>query len=104
MTSTARDEVSEDRFMQIVATIRASDPSLTAVGSALLAAHHLGIANDSRTFSRKLGIAHALVLREISAIAGEDGYLSIVSRNERTLRVELALTDKGQRLAALAGF
>src|SRR6185312_12671825 len=76
MTSTARDEVSEDRFMQIVATIRASDPSLTAVGSALLAAHHLGIANDSRTFSRKLGIAHALVLREISAIAGEDGYLS----------------------------
>jgi hypothetical protein len=104
MTSAAaRDEVSEDRFMQIVATICASEPSLTPVGSALVAAHHLGIAKDSRTFSRNLGIAHALVLREISAIAGENGFLSIVSRNERTHRVELALTDKGRRVAALVG-
>lgn len=102
MNSTARDDVSEDQFMQIVATICASEPSLTPIGSALLAAHHLGIAKDSRTFSRKLGIAHALVLREISAIAGDDGFVSIVSRNERTHRVELALTNRGQPVAALA--
>jgi hypothetical protein len=104
MTSAAAsDEVSEDRFLQIVEAICASDSSLTPVSSALLAAHHLGIAKDSRTFSRNLGIAHALVLREISAIAGEDGFLSIVGRNERTHRIEFALTDKGKRLADLAG-
>jgi hypothetical protein len=102
MTSAASDEVSEDRFMQIVAAICASAPSLTAVGSAILAACHLGIARDSRTFSRKLGIAHALVLREISAISGDDGFLSVVGRNERTHRVELALTAKGQQLASRA--
>jgi hypothetical protein len=102
MNSTAREDVSEDQFMQIVSTICASERSLTPIGSALLAAHHLGIAKDSRTFSRKLGIAHALVLREISAIAGDDGFVSIVGRNERTHRVELALTTKGQQLASLA--
>jgi hypothetical protein len=101
MTSATCDEVSEDQFMRIVATICASDPSLTPVGAALLAAHHLGIAKDSRTFSRKLGIAHALVLREISGISGDGGFLTIIGRNERTHRVELALTDKGERLAAL---
>lgn len=103
MTSVAaRDEVSEDRFMQIVEAICAADSSLTPVGSALLAAHHLGIAKDSRTFSRNLGIAHALVLREISAIVGENGFVLIVGRNERTHRIEFALTDKGRQLAALA--
>jgi hypothetical protein len=101
MTTTG-GEISEDAFMQIVASISSSDASLTGIGAALIAANRLGIAKDSRTFANKFGIAHALVLREISDISGEDGHFRIVSRNERTRRTELALTEKGERLAAAA--
>lgn len=101
MTSAA-DEHTEEDFMRIVSAICAADASLRPLGAALLAAHHLGIAKDTRTFSRKLGVEHALVLREVADLEHEGGFLIITGRNERTHRLELALTDKGEQLAALA--
>jgi DNA-binding HxlR family transcriptional regulator len=83
--------------MTLVADIRSADPALSPVGAGLLAALHLGVCRDSRSFSRILGIAHALVLREVTDLS-DRALLSIVGRNERTQRTELALTDKGERL------
>lgn len=101
MTTAAGDDISEDQFMQAVSTICSSDASLSQLGAALLAAHRLGVAKDSRTFARKLGVEHALVLREISEL-DDGGFLTVSSRNERTQRAELALTKRGEQLAALA--
>lgn len=102
MTAATGSDISEDQFMQIVSAICASDASLTGVGAALIVAYRLQIAKDSRSFSNKFGIAHALVLREISGISGDDGLLVILSRNERTHRTEFKLTEKGERLAVTA--
>lgn len=102
MTATAEPTASEEeRFMALVADVCAADPRLTPVGAGLLAALHLGVCSDSRTFSRILGIAHALVLREVTALA-DGGLLRIASRNDRTQRTGIALTDDGQRLASAA--
>jgi hypothetical protein len=97
----AETEGSEELFMQLVADICAADRALTPVGAGLLAALHLGVCKDSRSFSRILGIAHALVLREVTDLAAR-GMLHIVGRNDRTQRTELALTEKGARLASAA--
>jgi hypothetical protein len=102
MTTSAGDDISEDQFMQAVSTVCASDASLSPLGAALLIAHRLGVARDSRTFARNLGVEHALVLREISGL-DDGGFLLVTSRNARTQRAELALTERGERLAALAG-
>lgn len=87
--------------MALVSDICAADPKLTPVGAGLLAALHLGVCSDSRSFSRILGIAHALVLREVTDLSGRR-LLSVTSRNERTQRAALALTEDGQRILATA--
>lgn len=87
--------------MALVSDICAADPKLTPVGAGLLAALHLGVCSDSRSFSRILGIAHALVLREVTDLANRS-LLSVTSRNERTQRTALALTEDGQRILATA--
>jgi hypothetical protein len=103
MTATAEADPSDtaapddERFMALVSDICAADPSLTPVGAGLLAALHLGVCSDSRSFSRILGIAHALVLREVTDLSGR-GLLSITSRNERTQRTAFALTADGRRI------
>lgn len=99
MNSAPEDEITEERFLDAVALIASADAALSPIGAAILAAMDFGIAKDSRTFSRKLGIEHALVLREITALSSEGlGFLKVVTRNERTERTELALSDKGQQL------
>ncbi len=50
---------------------------------------------DSRSFSRVLGIEHALVLREIAELSGPDGLITVTARNEKTLRTSLALSARG---------
>jgi hypothetical protein len=100
---TAASDISEEQFMQIVSAICSEDASLTPVGAALVAAHHLGIAKDSRSFSRQFDISHALVLREVSELTSRDQeMLAVVSRNDRTQRVELALTDRAEQLLSRA--
>ncbi len=102
MTATAEAAASEEeRFMALVLDICAADPSLTPVGAGLLAALHLGVCSDSRSFARILDIAHALVLREVTGLTSR-GLLTVISRNERTQRTALALTEDGQRILATA--
>lgn len=101
MTAVAEGDISEDKILAIVASIRFVDPAIAPVGAGLMTALHLDIAKDSRTFSRLFGIAHALVLREITALA-EYHLLTVVSRNARTQRTEIALTREGSDLMARA--
>lgn len=97
MTAAAEHQASEDQILGIVAAIRSVDPAVTPVGAGLMTALHLDIAKDSRTFARLFGIAHALVLREITDLA-EYHLLKVVDRNARTQRTEIALTEGGVQL------
>jgi hypothetical protein len=95
------EDQSAARFMAVVEQISQTAPvALDATGAALIAAVHLGIGSDSRSLSNKLGIAHALVLREINALSGQ--FLTIVKRDARTQRTCLELTDEASSLALAA--
>lgn len=92
------EDQSAARFLAVVEQIGETAPvALDATGAALIAAIHLGIGNDSRSLSNKLGIAHALVLREINALSGT--MLTIVKRDARTQRTWVELTQEAERLA-----
>jgi hypothetical protein len=85
-------EVTEaERFLALVAEVQAKDPELTSLQAGLFVAAELGIADDSRTFARLLGIAHALVLRELNVLA-ENGKLQIVRQDARTMRTYYAVS------------
>ncbi len=95
------DDQSAARFLAVVEQISLTAPVvLDATGAALIAAVHLGIGNDSRSLSNKLGIAHALVLREINALSGR--MLTIIKRDTRTQRTWVELTDEASSLASSA--
>lgn len=89
--------IPEDDFMALVSAIQGRDSSLSPLSAALTAAVFLDIAKDSRTFSRLLGVEHALVLREINFVGGSDAPLEIVSREARTQRTYFRLSMKGAR-------
>lgn len=82
-------EPEAERLMALVAQLQGEDALLTPIQAALLAAARLGIAQDSRTFARLLGLAHALVLRELSALAARER-IRIEKRDQRTLRTHYA--------------
>ena len=87
---------SEEAFLQIVDNLRLQAPSLSALAAAILAALHLEICRDSRTFSRLFEIPHALVLREVTGLSGDAVPLvTIVGRSHRSQRTELALAAAG---------
>lgn len=89
------------RFLAVADRISQTAPvALDATGAALIAAVHLGIGSDSRSLANKLGIAHALVIREISALAGR--LMTIVKRDARTQRTWVELTDEASALALAA--
>ncbi|WP_411036341.1 hypothetical protein [Shinella sp. BYT-45] len=90
-----------ERFLALAARLREEDSQLSPIGAGLLAAAHMGIAHDSRTFARLLGLAHALVLRELAALAGRGDLLHIEKRDGRTMRTHYALGDGVKRYAAL---
>ncbi|MBB3916666.1 hypothetical protein [Rhizobium fabae] len=91
------EEVSDvDRFLALVTEAQERDIRLTSIQAGLLVAAELGIANDSRSFARMLGIAHSLVLRELNALAERDGVLEIVRRDARTMRVHYALLPRDE--------
>lgn len=84
--------------MDLVTSIRTVAPAVSPVGGGILAALHLGITQDSRTFARLFGIAHAIVLREVTELTERQSLVTITYRNSRTQRTELALTGPGQEL------
>lgn len=95
------EDQSAARFMAVVEQISKTAPvAIDATGAAIIAAIHLGIGSDSRSLSNKLGIAHALVLREINALSGK--MLTIVKRDARTQRTFVELTDDARALALSA--
>ncbi|WP_313616976.1 hypothetical protein [Agrobacterium sp.] len=95
------DEGSAERFMAMVDKMMETAPDgVDATGAALLAAIHLGIGADSRSLSKKLGIAHALVLREITALSGT--YLTVTKRDDRTQRTFVTLSPSGEEMTTTA--
>ncbi|MDQ1185985.1 hypothetical protein [Agrobacterium larrymoorei] len=89
------------RFMTAVEEfLRIAPAGLQPTGAAIIVAVHMGIGSDSRSLSNKLGMAHALVLREVNALS--DTMLRIVRRETRTQRTFVALTEEAQALAATA--
>ena len=85
-------------YMALVDALEAQSGRISRLGAGILAATALGIASDSRSFARILGVAHALVLRELVALSGEGGYIRILKRDERTQRTRYALNRAGARL------
>ncbi|KIP99144.1 hypothetical protein RU07_21050 [Agrobacterium tumefaciens] len=95
------EDQSAARFMAVVEQISHTAPvALDATGAALIAAVHLGVGTDSRSLSNKLGIEHALVLREINTLSGR--FLTIGKRDARTQRTWVELTSEASELASSA--
>ncbi|KXO75991.1 hypothetical protein [Brucella anthropi] len=88
----------EAEYMAFVDALMTASRSLTGLGAGIIAALALDIASDSRTFARLLGVAHALVLREISVLGQDHGYVRIRQRDPRTQRTRYELNAAGQRL------
>ncbi len=74
---------------------------ISPLAAGILVAIDMGIA-DSRSFAHRLGMEHALVLREIAHLSGPDGLVIVTGRQEKTLRTSLALSARGERLLTLA--
>lgn len=93
------EEQSAAAFMAAVEQIQQASLSvLTATGAAILLAICQGIATDSRSIANRLGLAHALVLREIAALSPR--FVRVTKRDARTQRSFLEVTTEGQALAA----
>lgn len=91
------EEQSAAAFMAAVEQIRGQSQQLTATGAAILLAIHLDIATDSRSIANRLGLARALVLREIAALSPR--FVRVTKRDARTQRSFLEATAEGQALA-----
>ena len=102
MSEDAREEFTEEEFLKVVSALNTQAPELSSLAAAILAALHFDIAKDSRTFSRKFDIAHALVLREVSALSDDLDLLTVMARNPRTQRTEFAPSQKALQLFARA--
>lgn len=88
-------DITEADYLALVAAIRQASPEpLSPLAAGILAAGHLGIAGDSRSFARIFGIAHALVLRALTELSGQHGLVDIIARDQRTQRQTFALSDR----------
>ena len=95
------EEQSAAAFMAAVEQIvQGSSQALSATCAAILLAINMDIATDSRSIANRLGLAHALVLREISALSPR--FVRVTKRDARTQRSWLEVTAEGQALAALS--
>lgn len=76
--------------------------SLSPLGAGLLAAAYTGYCTDSHTFSKRLGVEHALVIRECIVLADHHEAIEINGRNERSQRIQYVLTTGGHDLLEAA--
>jgi hypothetical protein len=72
--------------------------AISPLAAGIVVAVDMGIAEDSRSFARRLGIAHALILREIACLSGPDGLVTVTGRHARSLRTSIALSSRGELL------
>lgn len=89
--------------MALVERLVAASDGVSPLGAGILAALALSIASDSRTFARVFGIAHAIVLRELTMLGVEGGYIAITRRDPRTQRTYYELSTAGRQLLGTAG-
>lgn len=88
----------EAEFLAFVDRIEKGNDRISRLGAGIIAALQLGIANDSRSFARLLGVAHALVLREVSILGQDEKFIIIERRDTRTQRVHYSLSPSGRKL------
>lgn len=88
----------EAEFLAFVDCIEQEGDGISRLGAGIIAALHLGIASDSRSFARLLGVAHALVLREVSVLGQDEDFIIIERRDPRTQRVHYSLSPNGLKL------
>lgn len=88
-------------FIGAVDTLRERRPDLTRIEAGLLAAPHLGLSADTRSFAKVFDLAHAHVLRALSNL-DEAGLVTVTERDPRTQRTRFAPTDAGRTLFAEA--
>nr|WP_204262673.1 hypothetical protein [Methylobacterium sp. BTF04] len=81
--------------MAVTDSVVALQPDLSTLEAGILAALHLRLAADSRSFARIFGVEHALVLRGVETLVGDVGLISVTTRNERTQRTHYAATETG---------
>lgn len=94
------ETIAIERFLALVEHVRGEAADLTAIQAGLLVAARFGIAHDSRTFARLLDLAHALVLREVNALAEQGDLLRIDKRDGRTMRTHFTQGAEAERLFA----
>lgn len=73
-------------------------PFLSDLGPMILAAAHLGMANNTRSFALKFEQAHAFVIREVSHLSRELRVMDSEDKSEKSSRVFYSLNDAGQAL------
>lgn len=98
-----RTEPDAEAFVYTTERLMRLEVRLSPLQAGILAAHHLGIARDSRSFSRLLDIEHALVLREITALEETGELLGVTRRDARTMRTFYEPGAGGARLLATLG-
>ncbi|KAB2697868.1 hypothetical protein F9K79_15470 [Ochrobactrum sp. Kaboul] len=91
------DQAAAD-YMALVEKLAGHAQDLSSLGAGIVAALALGVASDSRSFARVLGVAHALVLREVNLLGADGGYIVITQRDPRTQRTRYELSPAGGQL------
>lgn len=91
----------EDEVLDLTRQLAASGvPFMTEIGPLIVATVAMGVARDSRSFARMFDLAHALVLRECVHVHDDLNLLDLEDRGEKSGRLFLHLTQKGQSLIA----
>lgn len=93
--------MTEADFIGAVDTLRERRPDLTRIEAGLLAAPHLGLNADTRSFAKVFDLAHAHVLRALANL-DEAGLVTVTERDARTQRTRFAPTEAGRTLFAEA--
>ena len=89
--------MTEVEFIGTVEELQTRRPDLSRLEAGLLAAPHLGLSPDTRSFARIFDVAHAHVLRALSRL-DEAGRVAGTERDPRTQRTHFAPTDEARTL------
>ena len=89
---------SAETFLAVTDSVAALQPGLSTLEAGVLAALHLDLAQDSRSFAKIFGVEHALVLRAVETLVGEAAFLTVIERAPRTQRTRYAVTETGRAI------
>lgn len=91
-----------DTFLAATDLVLALDEALSPLEAGLLAGLHLGLAADTRSFARIVGVPHALVLRALETLSesaeGGRGLVAVTERDARTQRTRYRASEAGEAL------